>query len=403
MDPRRRSSANSSDHEAEEFHQPCAEDYPEERGSFNGRYSIPDCGPSNNPYAPSVPSFDCGQLVHNPPVDSGEPFGKQHYLPDGVTGRMHNVDHRHRTLPNSRITDEMWASAIAHSAVSVLVGSGDDNVHKYYGHEDKCEDGRVKPYFEEYDRASEHPKLSSVGVDDFSDSDASYEKSSLFYSKITRMLLSKPKSKKVEITSGAKYIIYADGFYRKGKGKGRKKSSAKGGYGVLLKRVGGESVLAKAGCALEGVSALYHTIEGIKNGLDIVSRYPDITKLFIASNSHSVNEIINYCFKSNCEGKCVLHGISCFKVFCEGCLEYNVPKDEHFNLILEFLTQIVLSGRHLYQEGTFIASYVERSVNRPADFLAKMELSREYEPPYFPEELKRLIAGAGEYYYWDYT
>ncbi|RZC62716.1 hypothetical protein C5167_024479 [Papaver somniferum] len=134
MDRRRRSSANSSDHEAEgpdprrssvsslfnnhfpEFHQPYAEDYrapnppgyyPEEWGKLYGPCFIPDCGqqsnnPYNNPssyihqlyqerasfnasYVHSVPSFDCGQLVHNPPVDSGEPFtpsGEQPYLPD---------------------------------------------------------------------------------------------------------------------------------------------------------------------------------------------------------------------------------------------------------------------------------------------------------------------------------
>lgn len=180
----------------------------------------------------------------------------------------------------------------------------------------------------------------------------------------------------------------------------------KGGYGVLLKRVGGGSVLAKAGYALEGVSALYHTIKGIKNGLEIISRYPNITKLFIASNSHSVNYIINSCFRSYCEGKCVLHDAQkeeYFKVFCEGYLEYKVKKDKHFNHILGFLKKIVLSGRNLYLEGTSIDSYVEKSVNKPADFLAKMELSREFEPHHFPEELKRLIAGAGEYYYGDYT
>lgn len=213
MDRRRRSSANSSDHEAEEFHQPYAEDYrapnppgyyPEEWGKLYGPCFIPDCGqqsnnPYNNPssyihqlyqerasfnasYVHSVPSFDCGQLVHNPPVDSGEPFtpsGEQPYLPDEVTGGMHNVDHMHHTPPNSVVSNEMWFSAIAHAAVSVLVGSGDGNVHEYYGHEDKREDELTKPYFEDYDRASEHPKVISVGVDDFSDSDASYEKSSL--------------------------------------------------------------------------------------------------------------------------------------------------------------------------------------------------------------------------------
>ncbi|XP_026460342.1 uncharacterized protein LOC113361257 [Papaver somniferum] len=61
------------------------------------------------------------------------------------------------------------------------------------------------------------------------------------------------KREQVEIVPGDMYVINVDGYYRKW----CKGSRAKGGYGVIIRRMDGESIIAKTGCAQVGVSEFF--------------------------------------------------------------------------------------------------------------------------------------------------
>ncbi|KAI3840797.1 hypothetical protein MKX03_001504, partial [Papaver bracteatum] len=185
------------------------------------------------------------------------------------------------------------------------------------------------------------------------------------------------------------FLLTFDGYYKKNISQG-----GNGGYGAMLRCGDGTPVAAVAGGSRLWISEYFHTLEGLKSGLDLAISH-DIEAMYCVCNSRRVCETLRDCFIDNDEGECLYHPDDQFDLVCRPCLQSKLKKEEPFDLVYEVVREIVQKGQRYYRCDEGLVEAHVKEWNKPADFLAKFErrpgVERDLAPEEFTDDLRALV------------
>ncbi|KAI3969283.1 hypothetical protein MKW92_014467, partial [Papaver armeniacum] len=179
-------------------------------------------------------------------------------------------------------------------------------------------------------------------------------------------------------------LITFDGFHKEG---------TNGGYGAMLRHGNGTPIAAVAGGSEHSISAYYHTLEGLKSGLEAAQMF-GIKSLYLVCNSERVCLTVRGAFISLDEGDCGYHPPESFKVVCHPCLQGKLSMNEPFDSVLEIMTDILTIGKCYYRSNGMVKAHV-KEWNKPADYLAKLVRNpgehKIFQPDELPDDLLTLL------------